>query len=45
MDANELQDDSLYNKDNSTRVNGSQEDGFLSMGAQTGAIKLAMAGT
>ena len=29
----------------SKRVNGCQGDGFMSMGAQTGAIKLSMAGT
>ena len=29
----------------SKRVNRCQGDGFSSMGAQTGAIKLAMAGT
>ena len=37
-----------YNKDTilfSKQVNGCQGDGFLSVGAQTGAIKLAMAGT
>ena len=48
MDVNKLQDnDSLYNESTicySKQVNGSQGDGFSSMDAQVGAIKLAMAG-
>ena len=43
--SNDFRSTILHNYLFSKQVNGCQGDGFLSVGARTGAIKLAMAGS